>query len=223
MLINLEKLYALVDNEIEADNLDSTVNHEIMLFGQLYSNLIVEKLKEALRVVRAKLLKEASKQTGRDINYIKKLFTQQIPIGHKMEYFLATENLISNSNLDMQQITGFTIVAETLNFLRYLFHYRSIHIGHYFSEMKTTSVRKLLPEFLCPVHTPDGAPCGLLNHLSHTCDPCTRNQDISTKLIKICFAEGMNSPYIIYPNKFVHILLDGVIIGYIAFADAESF
>jgi DNA-directed RNA polymerase I subunit RPA2 len=22
---------------------------------------------------------------------------------------------------------------------------------------------------LCPVHTPDGSPCGLLNHLSATC------------------------------------------------------
>ena len=35
--------------------------------------------------------------------------------------------------------------------------------------MKTTTVRKLLPEswgYLCPVHTPDGGPCGLLNHLA---------------------------------------------------------
>ena len=53
--------------------------------------------------------------------------------------------------------------------------------------MRTTAVRRLLPEawgknivsfvakficsfiiegFLCPVHTPDGAPCGLLNHLA---------------------------------------------------------
>lgn len=23
--------------------------------------------------------------------------------------------------------------------------------------------------FLCPVHTPDGEPCGLLNHLTSTC------------------------------------------------------
>ncbi len=31
---------------------------------------------------------------------------------------------------------------------------------------------QLLPEswgFLCPVHTPDGAPCGLLNHLAAKC------------------------------------------------------
>jgi DNA-directed RNA polymerase I subunit RPA2 len=40
--------------------------------------------------------------------------------------------------------------------------------------MKTTTVRKLLPEswgFVCPVHTPDGAPCGLLNHISLSCAP----------------------------------------------------
>jgi len=38
--------------------------------------------------------------------------------------------------------------------------------------MKTTTVRKLLPEawgFICPVHTPDGAPCGLLNHITSSC------------------------------------------------------
>lgn len=45
--------------------------------------------------------------------------------------------------------------------------------GAYFAEMQTTEVRKLLPEswgFLCPVHTPDGAPCGLKNHLSFLCE-----------------------------------------------------
>ena len=66
------------------------------------------------------------------------------------------------------QATGFTIVADKLNFVRYVSHFRSVHRGAFFMEMKTTSVRKLLPEgfgFLCPVHTPDGGPCGLLNHL----------------------------------------------------------
>lgn len=35
--------------------------------------------------------------------------------------------------------------------------------------MRTTEARQLLPDawgFICPVHTPDGAPCGLLNHLT---------------------------------------------------------
>ena len=55
---------------------------------------------------------------------------------------------------------------------RYLSHFRSIHRGAYFAELRTTTVRKLLPEswgFLCPVHTPDGSPCGLLNHFTAAC------------------------------------------------------
>ena len=55
---------------------------------------------------------------------------------------------------------------------RYLSHFRSVHRGAYFAELRTTTVRKLLPEswgFLCPVHTPDGSPCGLLTHLTAAC------------------------------------------------------
>ncbi|GJX91711.1 DNA-directed RNA polymerase I subunit 2, partial [Tanacetum coccineum] len=40
------------------------------------------------------------------------------------------------------------------------------------SGLCTTSVRKLFPEswgFVCPVHTPDGAPCGLLNQMTASC------------------------------------------------------
>lgn len=55
---------------------------------------------------------------------------------------------------------------------RFLSHFRSVHRGAYFAQMRTTTVRKLLPEswgFLCPVHTPDGSPCGLLNHFTADC------------------------------------------------------
>ena len=57
--------------------------------------------------------------------------------------------------------------------MRYLSHFRSVHRGAVFTEIRTTSVRKLTPEswgFLCPVHTPDGGLCGLLNHLSFMCE-----------------------------------------------------
>jgi DNA-directed RNA polymerase I subunit RPA2 len=112
-----------------------------------------------------------------------------------MSYLLTTGNLPSPTGLDLMQATGFTIVADKLNFLRfaqfysklilrYISHFRCVHRGAFFAEMKTTSVRKLLPEgfgqslkahcslsgFLCPVHTPDGAPCGLLNHLAVKCE-----------------------------------------------------
>ncbi|CAN0450138.1 unnamed protein product, partial [Discosporangium mesarthrocarpum] len=93
-------------------------------------------------------------------------------VGQGVSTFLATGNLVTQSGLDLMQVSGFTIVAERINFLRYLAHFRSVHRGQFFTTMKTTAVRKLLPEswgFLCPVHTPDGSPCGLLNHLATRC------------------------------------------------------
>ena len=99
----------------------------------------------------------------------------------------------------MIKSAGYTVVAERLNFYRYISHFQSIHRGSFFAELKTTTVRKLRPEawgiqifslifyfnfiiiyflinhisinlgFICPVHTPDGSPCGLLNHLTSSC------------------------------------------------------
>lgn len=72
----------------------------------------------------------------------------------------------------MLQDTGLCVVADKLNFVRYLSHFRCIHRGAAFAKMRTTMVRRLLPEswgFLCPVHTPDGEPCGLMNHMTAHC------------------------------------------------------
>jgi len=67
-------------------------------------------------------------------------------IGSKMCNFLATGNLVSPTGLDLHQASGFTIVAEKLNWYRYLSHFRCVHRGAFFTELKTTTVRKLLPE-----------------------------------------------------------------------------
>ncbi len=37
--------------------------------------------------------------------------------------------------------------------------------------------------FLCPVHTPDGTPCGLLNHMTAMCQ-------VSTLIIILTLANG---------------------------------
>jgi len=63
-----------------------------------------------------------------------------------MSNFLATGNLISPTGLDLQQAVGFTIVAEKLNWPRFISHFRCIHRGAFFNELKTTTIRKLLPE-----------------------------------------------------------------------------
>lgn len=56
-------------------------------------------------------------------------------------------------------------------------------------------MRKLLPEswgFLCPVHTPDGSPCGLLNHFTASCRVVTHEQespeDTHRAIVKARFA-----------------------------------
>ena len=90
-------------------------------------------------------------------------------IGQKIIHLLATGNLKSKSGMELKQKSGLSIVAERLNNMRFWSHLRSVHRGAYFVGMKTTKVRKLLPEswgYICPVHTPDGTLCGLLNHLS---------------------------------------------------------
>ena len=45
--------------------------------------------------------------------------------------------------------------------------------------------------FLCPVHTPDGSPCGLLNHFSAMCRLVTKRpdsmEDTEVAITMVCF------------------------------------
>lgn len=124
-----------------------------------------EKLLEYLLGTRGSLLRElrqdASKVDLHDASTLKKCLDRQSDIGKKVYYLLATGNVVSSTGLDLMQVAGYTIVAEKLNQWRYLSHFRSVHRGQFFTEMKTTAPRKLLPEswgFLCCVGPPLGAP-----------------------------------------------------------------
>lgn len=183
ILFMLRKLYAFAAGDCGVDNADSLQNQEILLPGHLMSTFVKEKFEETLEQVRLGLMKEMR------LDYTK--FLSNVPntkwwakvvdrygmsssggIGKKVQHFLSTGNIVSSSGLDLMQVSGYTIVAEKLNFLRFCAHFRSVHRGQFFMEMKTTAVRKLLPDqwgFLCPVHTPDGGPCGLLSHMALKC------------------------------------------------------
>lgn len=54
-----------------------------------------------------------------DESYMRKLADRMPDIGRKMEYMLNTGNLVSKSGLDLSQSSGFTVVAEKLNFFRW--------------------------------------------------------------------------------------------------------
>ncbi|ORZ39931.1 hypothetical protein BCR44DRAFT_56969 [Catenaria anguillulae PL171] len=219
----LRKLYALVAGECSQDNPDSPQFQEILLGGHLYGAYLKEKLEDYLiqlmATMRTELRLRGDQADFQDPKWIQKMM-QRTPadMGRKLEYFLSTGNIVTNTGMDLQQMSGYTIVAEKLNFYRYLSHFRCVHRGAFFAELKTTTVRKLLPEswgFLCPVHTPDGAPCGLLNHLSHTCLITTRPanvQHIAPLLVQLGMTPAL--PGYIVPEGDLCIQLDGKVIGY---------
>jgi DNA-directed RNA polymerase I subunit RPA2 len=107
--------------------------------------------------------------------------------------------------------------------MRFLAHFRSVHRGAYFAEMKTTTVRKLLPDswgYMCPVHTPDGAPCGLLNHLASKAQVCI-GQEFGVlearQFEKILFEIGVSSLGVqpIASKDDYTVILDGKVMGFV--------
>ncbi|CAI2174047.1 1708_t:CDS:10 [Funneliformis geosporum] len=219
----IRKLYSLVAGECCQDNPDSQQNQEILLGGYLYGMIIKEKLFDVLngfRTIVSMDINAKRKVNFNETKYMNHLFAKvNHDIGQKLSYFLATGNLVSNTGLDLMQTTGYTIVAEKLNFYRFISHFRCVHRGSFFTTLKTTTVRKLLPEswgFLCPVHTPDGTPCGLLNHLSHTCRVVTERLKVD-KIPEILAEIGVSknvTTEVSSDGSSICVQLDGKIIGW---------
>lgn len=230
LLFMLKKLYALVEGECARDNEDAVSNQEILLGGFLYGQIVKERIEEWIGTIRLSLITYLREFKGREFtnpaftrDFVPKILRKTNEnIGATLEYFMSTGNLTSASGLDLQQANGFTIVAEKLNFYRFLSHFRMIHRGSFFAQLKTTTVRKLLPEswgFLCPVHTPDGGPCGLLNHLAHKCIVATSGLDVSAVPGIVSQMGVSRRPHDLSGQAMV-VQLDGRILGY-CLADAS--
>lgn len=150
LLFMLRKLYSQVSGATCPDNPDSPQHHEVLLPGFLYGMIIKERFDDCLNAVKSQIqldLRDGKARSFMDPKYFTSVLSKtNWDIGSKLSYFLATGNLVSPTGLDLQQTSGFTIVAEKLNFYRYLSHFRCIHRGAFFAELKTTTVRKLMPE-----------------------------------------------------------------------------
>ncbi|KAF9534569.1 DNA-directed RNA polymerase I polypeptide 2 [Crepidotus variabilis] len=230
LLFMLRKLYATVSGSCCADNPDSPQHQEVLLPGSLYAMIIKERMEEILNNIRSTIATDVRNGTAVDFNdkryFTKVLSKVNFDIGARLANFLATGNLISPTGLDLQQASGFTIIAEKLNWQRYISHFRCIHRGAFFAELKTTTVRKLLPEawgFLCPVHTPDGSPCGLLNHLSRTCRIVTSPLAIA-HIPALLASHGMTQAFTpsIDGRRNICVQLDGSVIGWARLPIAEQ-
>ncbi|CAD6184400.1 unnamed protein product [Caenorhabditis auriculariae] len=227
-----QKLIALVKGECAAETPDNPQFQEASVSGHIILLIIRERLENILGMVRRKMefLESKKKDFVATSAVILKCLGNHNSgeITRGLEYFLATGNLVTKIGLALQQDTGFSVIAERINQLRFVSHFRAVHRGAFFMEMRTTDVRKLRPEawgFICPVHTPDGAPCGLLNHLTASCRVVTHFSDTS-QIVSLMSQLGMytHSTVALAPldEPLYPVLLDGRFIGYVPVAKSAS-
>ncbi|GMH19290.1 hypothetical protein Nepgr_021131 [Nepenthes gracilis] len=240
----VQKLFSLVDQTSVPDNQDALQNQEVLQAGQLIAIYLKAKLEEWLEKSRHLLSDEINSQSKSfslsSLAEVRKCLDKNPAkqISTAISNMLKTGRLATQSSLDLPQKAGFTVQAERLNFLRFLSHFRAVHRGASFAGARTTSVRKLLPEawgFLCPVHTPDGVPCGLLNHLTCTCritsffDSHGNIKDffkIRLSIISVMVGLGMTPSLpkleTTGPPEVLSVLLDGRVIGSIPSREVED-
>uniref|UniRef100_X1YWB5 DNA-directed RNA polymerase subunit beta n=1 Tax=Capitella teleta TaxID=283909 RepID=X1YWB5_CAPTE len=218
-----QKLYALTKHGCAAESADNPMFQEALVAGHLYLMVLKDRLKTWLQSLKSVILKKVSMGKGVDMLTNPTSFCECMrmtqDVTKAMEFLLATGNLATKSTLGLMQMKGLAVLADKLNFYRYISHFRCIHRGAFFSEMRTTAVRRLLPEaygFICPVHTPDGSPCGLLNHLTAECQvSCAPPSNLSSQLPQLLSSLGMlpmDAP-LTAASEYYNVLLDGKVLG----------
>ncbi|MBN3281300.1 RPA2 polymerase, partial [Polyodon spathula] len=215
------KLFTFAKGECMEENPDSLMCQEVLTPGQLYLMFLKEKMETWLQSLKIALDKKMQKSNITiNVESLMKLFNMGLDVTRPFEYLLATGNLRSKTGLGMLQDSGLCVVADKLNFIRYLSHFRCVHRGAAFAKMRTTMVRRLLPEswgFLCPVHTPDGEPCGLMNHMTAICEIVTQSFPTTSIPALLCSlgvtpVDGMPSqPY----QDCYPVVLDGAMVGWV--------
>ncbi|KAI6225647.1 DNA-directed RNA polymerase [Aphelenchoides besseyi] len=237
-----QKLISLAMGEILPESPDNPQFQEATVSGHIFLLIIRERLENVLGFIRMKLEK-IERQRGSNFHFDGKMFQQQLnnagatEISRALEYFLATGNLATKNGLGLMQEQGFAVIAERINQLRFVSHFRAIHRGAFFMTTRTTDVRKLRPEawgFICPVHTPDGAPCGLLNHVTASCEivthatmtegmiPLLRNLRVITHEEMTLRMQSTHLPGQNIPTSpaYYPVILDGMFVGYVSRAEA---
>ncbi|CAH2059095.1 unnamed protein product, partial [Iphiclides podalirius] len=228
-----QKLFDVVQNRCKVEGADAVMVQELQVGGHLYLQILKERLQTLLYVVKANILKKAktAKKFDMSTRELQNILRMSGTLEQKMETFLATGNAPSN-NVNLAQYKGLTIVAENINRMRYMSHFKAIHRGSFFMEMRTTEARQLLPDawgFVCPVHTPDGAPCGLLNHLTVTAQvtqhPEPRLLASLPRVLEKCGVEpivSVSGTPLSHDEYKYPVFVDGRLMGYLAEDNLEK-
>uniref|UniRef100_A0A5S6QQ32 DNA-directed RNA polymerase subunit beta n=1 Tax=Trichuris muris TaxID=70415 RepID=A0A5S6QQ32_TRIMR len=227
-----QKLYAFVKGEVLPESLDNPAYQEILLPGTIMLMLLKERIEAMLdRMVKIITdIENVDEKFFLDTKSRNMLAKAETICVRCLEYLLCTGNLPSSTQLFLSQTTGYSIIAERLNYLRFVSHFRGIHRGAFFTEMRSSDVRKLQAEawgFICPVHTPDGAPCGLLNHLAASCE-ATTDPKCTQAVVDFLLDFGLLDIYQCRLNNVkigsdcYRVLVDGDVTGYVQEAVAKD-
>ncbi|CDF33913.1 RNA Polymerase IV Small Subunit [Chondrus crispus] len=254
MVLLVRKLVSTSTGDIEVDDADALSHQSLMPPGQLYLSLLKEKVESLVRIAASYIRREAIKGTDRDkrkVNgkrasrstktsgpvlkiFIKEAIKRAVAtdqLSTHMSYLLATGNIKTDTGLDLPQAVGYSVIAERINFLRFISHFRAVHRGAFYALMRSTKVRKLLPEawgFICPVHTPDGDPCGILNHLAAEA-VVTQGMGADKRDILHLFSDfnfypapALSSLHSVPPKDALPVVVDGRVFGYVREESAEE-
>lgn len=241
MVMLVRKLVATSTGEVEVDNADAISHQGIMAPGHLFLILLKERISIFLRTVASLIRRGAEKDTavmmasgkglkGLILDSFKKSLAGD-SISRNMSYLLATGTVSQGTPLDLPQTVGYSIMAERINYLRFLSHFRAVHRGAFYAAMRSTKVRKLLPEawgFICPVHTPDGDPCGILNHLTSTAvvthgSPADRNDVLRLfSDFNITPAPALSPLTRNSPKGSLPVVVDGRVLGFVREDNAQT-
>lgn len=185
------KVYALAKAECAIENEDNPMFHEVFSSGQIYFTLLIERIELLLKNLKLCFDRHFSTNKMNNKDSMTRELLERVlrlrygTVVNPLKLLIATGNLTSVSGLGLKQTVGLSVTCEKINYLRFLSNFRALHRGAFFAQMRTTACRKLYPEawgFMCPVHTPDGTPCGLLNHLTVGCMvTCDKNETASLK------------------------------------------
>ncbi|KAL9927901.1 RNA polymerase I subunit Rpl135 [Glossina fuscipes fuscipes] len=227
LVFMVQKLYECVRGNAKIENVDSVMMQDVLTPGHLYQKFLADRIDLWLSYATKTILKKLETPgTLLDEKLMVASLRSSAGISRAMESFLATGNAPSRSGLGLTQSSGLVVMAENINRMRYMSHFRAVHRGSFFTTMRTTEARQLLPDawgFVCPVHTPDGTPCGLLNHLTVKCRVSGVPDRKQVKVIpKALISMGMipvdSNLYDPKAKMFV-VLLEGKHLGYIRQAD----
>mmetsp|Transcript_27421 Transcript_27421/g.53486 ORF Transcript_27421/g.53486 Transcript_27421/m.53486 type:complete len:870 (-) Transcript_27421:1247-3856(-) len=219
-------------NSIE-DNPDSISSQEFLLPGHLIMVYFKEKFESSLNLIFSYkksdfetfdiLLKKKNSQKVFYQNFFNKTFSS---MSKGLSQIISTGSYVTKFNHELSQNSGLSVSIERVNFGRFLSYFRSVHRGKFFFELKNTSGRKLLPQswgFLCPVHTPDGTLCGILNHIASSVMVSLSNP-LNCDFFKNYFSRYLPNQ-VLGGEKISSLLfiIDGKIIGFIPQIFFKSF